>query len=140
MGTKLLIGRKDLKRSWPDHYLYLFAVSDATGGAEALVLDNVVQYAGTDLRQVLMCTEYANNRTDYLRHAQELAHFAQAIEIDLGGARVTGKKVVLHILGICIRDVRLGRAKTVTKLDISRRSAVVRTAREVDMAMDVAYI
>lgn len=31
-----LTARKDSKRWWPEHYLYLVAVSDATGRAEAL--------------------------------------------------------------------------------------------------------
>ena len=37
-----------------EHYLHLVAVSDACGGAESLVLDNVVQYASSELRTVMM--------------------------------------------------------------------------------------
>ena len=38
-------------RSWTDHFLYLKAVSDACGGADSLVLDNIVHYADPQ-----MCT------------------------------------------------------------------------------------
>ena len=51
--TKLLTAIKDTKRSWPEHFSYLVAVSDVTGGAEEIVLENIVQYASTDLRHVL---------------------------------------------------------------------------------------
>ena len=36
---------------------------------------------------------YDNSRMDYLRHAEELAHFAQAIETDVRGAKAIGKDV-----------------------------------------------
>ena len=33
-AMKLFTANKESKRSWPEHYLYLVAVSDAAGGAE----------------------------------------------------------------------------------------------------------
>ncbi|KAL7691163.1 hypothetical protein Plhal304r1_c010g0040181 [Plasmopara halstedii] len=51
---RLFTARKDAKRTWPEHYLYLVAVSDACEGAGAQVLDNIVHYATSELRTVLM--------------------------------------------------------------------------------------
>ncbi|POM80123.1 Mitochondrial Carrier (MC) Family, partial [Phytophthora palmivora] len=79
---QLFTAPKDSKRTWPEHYMYLVAVSEATGGgADYLVLNNVVQYASADLRTVLMA-KVDSARTDSLAHAEELAHFAQAWEIE----------------------------------------------------------
>ena len=64
--------KKESKRSFPEHYLYLVAVSDAAGGAEQQVLDNIV-------RSTILMSKYQTHRIDYLVHAEELAHFAQAI-------------------------------------------------------------
>lgn len=61
---KLLVSRKDPKRSWPEHYLYLVSVIDACGGTESLVLDSVLQYASSELRTVMMA-KYGHTRTDY---------------------------------------------------------------------------
>ena len=45
-SMKLFTAKKDLKKAWPEHYLYMMAMSDAcNGGAEAQVLDNIVNYA-----------------------------------------------------------------------------------------------
>ena len=41
--------------------------------------------------------KYDIDRIDYLRHAEELAHFAQSIETHVRGAEATGKDVVLHV-------------------------------------------
>ena len=79
-AMKLFTAKKDGKRSWPEHYLYLVAVSDAAGGAEQQVLDNIVRYASSELSTILMA-KYETHHVDYLVHAEELAHFAQAIEM-----------------------------------------------------------
>ncbi|GMF45975.1 unnamed protein product [Phytophthora fragariaefolia] len=79
---QLFTAPKDIKRTWPEHYMYLVAVLEATGGgADYLVLNNIVQYASADLRTALMA-KVDSTRTDYLAHAEELAHFAQAWEIE----------------------------------------------------------
>ena len=57
----------------------MVAVSDACGGAESLVLDNVVQYASSELRTIMMA-KYDHTRTEYLCQAEELSHFAQSVE------------------------------------------------------------
>ncbi|KAG6587155.1 Integrase catalytic core protein [Phytophthora cinnamomi] len=81
-AMQLFTAPKDTKRTWPEHYMYLVAVSEATGGgADYLVLNNIVQYASADLRTVLMA-KVDSTRTDYLAHAEELAHFAQAWKIE----------------------------------------------------------
>ncbi|KAG2771139.1 hypothetical protein PC116_g4790 [Phytophthora cactorum] len=75
-AMKLFTAPKDAKRTWPEHYMYLVAISEACGGgADYLVLNNVVQYASADLRTVLMA-KLDGTRQDYLQQAEELAHFA----------------------------------------------------------------
>ncbi|POM64836.1 Integrase catalytic core protein [Phytophthora palmivora] len=79
-AMQLFTAPNDPKRTWPEHYVYLVAVSEVTGGgADYLVLNNVVQYASADLRTSLMA-KIDSTRTDYLAHAEELAYFAQAWE------------------------------------------------------------
>ena len=68
----------------------MVAVSEARGGADSLVLDNIVHYASPDLQNV-MRANYDPNRQDYLSHAEELAHFAQTIELGSGSI---GREVV----------------------------------------------
>ena len=75
-------------------YFVLVAVCDACGrGAEAQVLDNIVHYASRELSTVLMA-KYNNRRYDYSRQAEEMARFAQAIEIDNKTGRTLGREVV----------------------------------------------
>lgn len=92
-STQLFTARKDPKRSWPEHYLYLVAVSDACGGADQQVLDNIVHYASTELSTVLVA-KYDNSRVDYLRQAEQLAHFAQSVELESRKGRALGRDVV----------------------------------------------
>ena len=74
--------------------MYLVAVGDARGGADTLVLDNIVNHASAELALVLRA-KYDPNRTNHLRHAEELAHFAQSIETT---ATSIGQNVVVaHI-------------------------------------------
>ncbi|KAG2984949.1 hypothetical protein PC118_g8585 [Phytophthora cactorum] len=79
-SMKMFTGSKSAKRSWTVHYLYRVAVSEACGKAENLVLDNIVHYADPAMR-VSMLSRLNLARTDYLRQAEELAHFAQSTEI-----------------------------------------------------------
>ena len=64
--------------------MYLVAVSEACGGADNLVQDNIVHYADPSMR-VSMLASLNLTRIDYLRQAEELAHFAQSTEIELRG-------------------------------------------------------
>ena len=89
-AMKLFMQKKDVKRTWAEHFLYMVAVSDARGGADSLVLDNIVHHASPDLMNV-MRAKYDSTRIDYLRHAEELAHFAQSIEL---GSGAVGREVV----------------------------------------------
>ena len=51
-GLQLLTCRKDHQKSWNDHYLYLLAVQKALGGgAEKMILENIVIHASADLNQ-----------------------------------------------------------------------------------------
>ena len=72
------------------------AASNAAGGAELHVLDNVVRYASPELSTILM-EKYETHRVDYLVHAEELAHFAQAIEMEARPGHFFGKEVVAHV-------------------------------------------
>ena len=87
---KLFTTKKENKRSWPEHYLYLVDISDAAGGVEQQVLDNIVRYASPELSTILMA-KYDTHRMDYLVHAEELAYFAQAIEREARPGRFFGK-------------------------------------------------
>lgn len=80
-SMNLLTSRKEASRSWPEHFLFLVAMSDACGGAASLVLNNIVQYVCEELRTVQMA-KYDHARVDHLRQDQELAHFDQSVEID----------------------------------------------------------
>ncbi|KAG3242697.1 hypothetical protein PI124_g12484 [Phytophthora idaei] len=91
---KLFTAPKDGRLKWPEHYIYLVAVSEACGGGvDYLILNNIVQYASADLRTVLMAKVDAA-RTDYLQQAEELAHFAQFWELEPFRLRNLGKEVV----------------------------------------------
>ena len=63
------------------------AVSDACGGADAQVLENIVHYASTELHTVLMA-KYDGSRPDYLAQAKELANFAQYVKLDTRSSRL----------------------------------------------------
>ncbi|CAI5716841.1 unnamed protein product [Hyaloperonospora brassicae] len=96
-SMNLFTARKDPKRSWPAHYLHMVAVCDACGGgAEEKVLDNTVHYASADLTTVLMA-KYNNDRRDHLRQAEELAHFAQSVELENKTGRTLGRELVAAV-------------------------------------------
>ncbi|KAG2765366.1 hypothetical protein PC129_g9232 [Phytophthora cactorum] len=91
-AMKLFTAPKDAKRTWPEHHMYLVAISEACGGgADYLVLNNVVQYASADLRTVLMA-KVDGTRQDYLQQAVELAHFAQSWELEPANIEIWGEK------------------------------------------------
>ncbi|KAE9331414.1 hypothetical protein PF008_g15436 [Phytophthora fragariae] len=74
--------------------MYLVAISEATGSsADYLVLNNIVQYASPQLRTVLMA-KVDQSRTDYLQHAEELAHFAQSWETESTKQKSLGRETV----------------------------------------------
>ena len=70
------------------------AVSKACGGDEYLVQDNIVHYADPAMK-VSMLARLILMRTDNLRKAEELAHFAQSTEIELRGR--VGRDVVNNV-------------------------------------------
>uniref|UniRef100_A0AAV1UYM7 Uncharacterized protein n=1 Tax=Peronospora matthiolae TaxID=2874970 RepID=A0AAV1UYM7_9STRA len=95
-AMKLIMAKKDARRTWAEHFLYMVAVSEARGGADSPVLDNIVQHATPELMNE-MRSKYEPTRLDYLRHAEELAHFAQSIE---HGSSAVGREVVAaHVEG-----------------------------------------
>ena len=79
---RLFTVRKDPKKSWGQHHLYLLAASEACGGRPDLVLENVAYHAATDpdLR-ILIRSRYQPDHPDPLRHAEELIHYAQSIDM-----------------------------------------------------------
>ncbi|KAG4238198.1 hypothetical protein PC116_g13757 [Phytophthora cactorum] len=96
-AMKLFTAPKDAKRTRPEHYMYLVAISEACeGGADYLVLNNVVQYASADLRIILMA-KVDGARQDYLQQAEELAHFPQSWELEPARHRNLGREVVAAI-------------------------------------------
>uniref|UniRef100_A0AAV1T508 Uncharacterized protein n=1 Tax=Peronospora matthiolae TaxID=2874970 RepID=A0AAV1T508_9STRA len=89
-AMKIFMAKKETRRTWAEHFLYMVAVSETRGGADSLVLDNIVHHASPELMNV-MRAKYDPTRVDYLRHAEELAHFAQSIE---HGTGAVGRDVV----------------------------------------------
>ncbi|KAG3033372.1 hypothetical protein PC120_g1949 [Phytophthora cactorum] len=97
---------KDTRRSWSEHYMYLVAVSEACGGgANYLVLNNIVQYASVELRTVLMVKVEAA-RTDYLQQAEVLAHFDQSWGLEPSRHRNLGREVVAAVGEHCNQETR----------------------------------
>ena len=74
-SMKLFTAPKASHRSWMYHHLYLTAVSGACGGADNLVLDNIVHYADPHMRTTML-SRLDIHRVDPLRQAEELAQFA----------------------------------------------------------------
>uniref|UniRef100_A0AAV1TAB2 DDE-1 domain-containing protein n=1 Tax=Peronospora matthiolae TaxID=2874970 RepID=A0AAV1TAB2_9STRA len=60
---KLFMKKKEAKRTWLERFLYMVAVSDARGGADSLVLDNIVHHASPKLMDV-MRAKYDPTRSD----------------------------------------------------------------------------
>uniref|UniRef100_A0AAV1T0X6 CCHC-type domain-containing protein n=1 Tax=Peronospora matthiolae TaxID=2874970 RepID=A0AAV1T0X6_9STRA len=89
-AMKLFMAKKDARRTWDEHFLYMVSVSEARGGADSLVLNNIVHHASPELMNV-MRSKYEHTRLDYLRHAEELEHFAQSIE---QGSSAVGREIV----------------------------------------------
>ena len=58
------------------------------------MLDNIVHHASPELMNV-MRARYDPTRSDYLSHADELAHFAQSIE--LGSGSIGREVVAAHV-------------------------------------------
>ena len=74
----------------------MVAVSEARGGADSLVLDNIVNHPLPELMNV-MRSKYEPTQVDYLFHTNNLAHFAQSIE---HGSSAVGREVVeAHVEG-----------------------------------------
>uniref|UniRef100_A0AAV1VB08 DDE-1 domain-containing protein n=1 Tax=Peronospora matthiolae TaxID=2874970 RepID=A0AAV1VB08_9STRA len=66
---KLFMTKKEAKRTWLEHFLYMLAVSDARGRANSLVLDNIVHHASPELMNV-MRAKYGPTQSDFLHHAR----------------------------------------------------------------------
>ena len=91
---KLFMVKKEARRTLTERFLYMVAVSDARDGFDSLVLDNIVQHASPELMNV-MRAKYDPTRSDYLRHAENLAHFAHSIE--LGSGSISSEVVAAHV-------------------------------------------
>ena len=57
-------------------------MSDACGGADKLVLENIVYYADPSMRTTML-SRLNLNRVDCLRQAEELAQVARSTEIEV---------------------------------------------------------
>lgn len=74
--------------------MYLVAICEACGGgADYMFLNNIIQYASADLRIVLMA-KADGTRSNFLQHAEELAHFAQAWEQEPAKDKMLRQEVV----------------------------------------------
>lgn len=77
-------GAHDKEKSathWAEHFLYMVVVIDACGGADSLVLDNIVHQVSLELMDV-MWAKFDPTRSDYMCLDEELARFAQLIDLD----------------------------------------------------------
>lgn len=86
-SMKLFTAPMASHRSWKDHFMYLTAVSDACGGVDSLVLDNIFHYADPHMRMTML-SRLAMHRFDPLRQAEELAQFAQSTEVDTDSKKI----------------------------------------------------
>ena len=59
-------------------------------------MENIVRYASSELSTILMA-KYQTHHIDYLVHAEELAHFAQAIEMEARSGRSFEKAVIADV-------------------------------------------
>ena len=71
-------------------------VSDACGGDDSNVLDNILRYASPELSSVLMAV-YDTLRANNLAHAEQLSHFAQSIELNARSSRSLGRDFVSQV-------------------------------------------
>lgn len=116
----------------------MVAVSDARGGADSLVIDNIVHHASPDLMNV-MRAKYDTTRSDYLRHAEELAHFAQSIE--LGSGAVGREVVAAHVetkrqdTRTCFRCGRTGQVVSECKARVLFDDETTNTSVSGDMVL-----
>ena len=111
---KLSTMKKDGKCSRPEHYLYLFAVRDAAGGSEKLVLDNIVPFASPEVSMILMARYQTNRTAQNTLCTKQLAHFAQTIEMKERSSHSSGNEVVAHV------DESTSRKETRTCYDVTR--------------------
>lgn len=97
-SVKLFTAPKAPQINYTDHFLCLTAVSDACGGADSLVLDNIVHYADPHMRTTTL-SRLNIHRVDHLRQAEELAQFAQSTEIGTNAKKLwqgCGKRCGTH--------------------------------------------
>uniref|UniRef100_A0AAV1UM57 Transposase n=1 Tax=Peronospora matthiolae TaxID=2874970 RepID=A0AAV1UM57_9STRA len=50
---KLFMRKKDSKRTWAEHYLYMVAISDVRAGDYSLILDNILHHASPEMMNVM---------------------------------------------------------------------------------------
>ena len=92
-AIRLFTQKKDPSRNYMEHFMYLVAVNDASGGRnQELVVDSLVKHSSTELRDVLL-SKYDTQRTDYLQQAEELAQFAQSVDTERNPIRGIGKEI-----------------------------------------------
>lgn len=65
--------------------MYLTAVSDACGGTDSLVLDNIVHYADPHIRMTML-SRLDMHQIDHIRQAEELAQLVQSTLMQKIGA------------------------------------------------------
>ncbi|KAE9306042.1 hypothetical protein PF001_g12317 [Phytophthora fragariae] len=59
--VKLLSSKKESTRTWNDHFIFLNAVTSASGASPTLVLENIVTFADPELMIAMMASEERAN-------------------------------------------------------------------------------
>ncbi|DAZ93861.1 TPA: hypothetical protein N0F65_009583 [Lagenidium giganteum] len=86
--VELFRAKKPDSQSWHEHMLYLMAAKNATGASEALILENIGEYASPTMRNLFI--NRVESRNDYAVHARELATWAQVHDEKARSARELG--------------------------------------------------
>ncbi|DAZ97994.1 TPA: hypothetical protein N0F65_005152 [Lagenidium giganteum] len=79
MGQTVVHSRKDSKRNWNEHYVFLMALSKDVQNAHQLVLENLVHYAAPEI-ETLMMAKYDPWTVDWQTHAEELVRYASLLD------------------------------------------------------------
>ncbi|GMF36536.1 unnamed protein product [Phytophthora lilii] len=99
----IFTAKKDTSMTWNDLWLYLLANSEAVGGANDLVLENIAKYASPEeCMQAVLLARYNPNRTEYLRQAKALVQFAQPVDHGITRAQTNPRLLQLaHLKRNC---------------------------------------
>uniref|UniRef100_A0AAV1THN1 Transposase n=1 Tax=Peronospora matthiolae TaxID=2874970 RepID=A0AAV1THN1_9STRA len=81
-AMKLFMAKNESRRTWAKPFLYMVTDIVAQSGPASLILDNIVHHASPEMN--VMRAMFDQTRVYFLRQAEDLAHFAQSIELKSG--------------------------------------------------------